>query len=289
LDRIRGFGPRDRGSNPRALVVFTKSKCGPARLVGRLSARARFTIMANSHFWELVYRVIKEADVVLEVLDARLIDETRNEEIESIIKEFHKKLIHVVNKIDLADKETVEKQLKKLSNPVFVSSKQRLGTTILKRKILEVGRKDVITVGVVGYPNTGKSSVINAIAGSKKARTSPTSGFTRGVQKVKASERIILLDTPGVIPIEDQDIIRHCLIGSKNPQAVKEPDFIAVHLIKTLDGRIEKHYGVPRQDDAEATLESIAVKMNRLKKGGLPDIDGISRTIIMDWQRGNIK
>ena len=245
--------------------------------------------MASKYFWELVYRVIKESDVVLEVLDARLIDETRNVNIERIIAKENKKLIHVVNKIDLADKELVQQKLKELTNPVFVSTKERLGTTILKRRILEIAGREEVVVGVVGYPNTGKSSVINAITGKKRARTSSTSGFTRGIQKVRASKRIMLLDTPGVIPMDDQDVIKHCLIGSKNPQQVKEPDFVAVYLIKTLHGRVERHYGVEVGEDAEETLEKITRKMNRFRKGGIPDIDSASRTIIMEWQRGIIK
>ncbi len=244
--------------------------------------------MAKQHFWNLVYSVIKQSDVILEVLDARLIDETRNDEIEKIIEQQNKKLIHVVNKIDLIDVDTIKSKLKELSNPVFISSKERLGTTILKRKILEIGRKEQIIVGVVGYPNTGKSSVINAIAGAKKARTSPTSGFTKGIQKIKASERIILLDTPGVIPIEDQDLIRHCLIGSKNPQQLKDPDLVAIYLIKRLKGNVEKHYGVEPSADPEETLEAIAKKMNRFQKGGIPDVMEMARTIIMDWQRGKL-
>ncbi len=245
--------------------------------------------MANKHFWNLVYSVIDQSDVVLEVLDARLINETRNRRIEEIIKRDNKKLIHVINKVDMINIKDLKPKLKELTNPVFVSSKQRLGTTILKKKIMSVGQKDEIVVGVVGYPNTGKSSVINAIAGHKKARTSPTSGFTRGIQKVKASDRIMLLDTPGVIPVEDQDVIRHCLIGSKNPQAVKEPDLVAIYLITELKGKVEACYGVEPTDNPEETLANIAKKINRWKKHGLPDIDGVSRTIIMDWQRGKIR
>ncbi|MEK6886627.1 MAG: GTPase [Nanoarchaeota archaeon] len=244
--------------------------------------------MAKQHYWGMVDDVIRQSDVVLEVLDARLIAETRNAEIEKRIEKMDKKLIHVVNKIDLIDKELIRDQVKGLSNPVYVSSKERLGTTILKTRIMEVGRKDIIVVGVVGYPNTGKSSVINALCGSTKARSSPTSGFTRGIQKVKAGYRIVLLDTPGVIPIDDQDIVRHALIGSKNAQNIKEPDLIAIELIRLLKGRIEKHYGVEPNDDPEVALEKIAVKLNRLKKGGVPDVDAVSRTIIMDWQRGRI-
>jgi len=244
--------------------------------------------MAKPNFWRIVYNVISQSDVILEILDARLIDETRNKEIEERVFDENKKLIHVINKIDLIDKNLIKEKLKELSNPVFVSSKERLGTTILKNKIMEVARRDNVVVGVVGYPNTGKSSVINAIAGSKKARTSPVSGFTKGIQKIKAGSRIILLDTPGVIPIDDNDVVKHALIGSKNAQNIKDADVVAIELIKALKGKVEKHYGVSVSDDYEQTLEKIALKMNRLKKGGLPDLDGISKTIIMDWQRGRI-
>jgi len=86
--------------------------------------------MAKPHFWDMVDNVIAQADVILEVLDARMVDETRNEEIEKKIKDQNKKLIHVVNKIDLVYDENYKLKLKKLENPVFVSSLNRLGTTI---------------------------------------------------------------------------------------------------------------------------------------------------------------
>jgi ribosome biogenesis GTPase A len=220
--------------------------------------------MARSvrHFWEEVNEVIKRSDVILEILDARLIDETRNLEIEGKIQRWGKKLIHVVNKIDLVDRDSIKDKLKQLSNPVFVSSKDRLGTTILKNKILSVGRQEQVVVGVVGYPNTGKSSVINSLAGSKKARTSSTSGFTRGIQKVKASDRIMLLDSPGVFPFEEKDIVKHTLVGAKNFQEIKDPDSVAIELIKILKGRIERHYGVELLEDYDQTLENIAMKIH---------------------------
>ena len=74
------------------------------------------------------------------------------------------------------------------------------------------------------------------MSGGKKAQTSPTSGYTTGVQKVKAGSKIMLLDTPGVIPFEEQDEIKHALIGSKNAQNVEDPDLVAIHLIETLNG-----------------------------------------------------
>lgn len=237
-------------------------------------------------YWRIVNEVIRRSDVVLEVLDARMIDETRNKKIEEKIKEENKKLIHVVNKMDLVDPKDKEGNVKGLSHPVFISATKRLGTTILKNRIMEVGGKDRIMVGVVGYPNTGKSSVINSLAGRHKARTSSEAGFTKGIQHVKASDRVYLLDTPGVFPVED--ISKLILIGAKNPQNLKEPDLVAMELIRSLKGRIEEHYGVPVSEDLEETLEAIARKMNKLKKGGIPDIIEASKIIIRDWQRGKM-
>ena len=243
----------------------------------------------GKRFWLIVNVVIKESDVVLEILDARFIDETRNIEIEEKIEQQGKKLIHVVNKIDLIDKETIKEKLKELSNPVFVASKERLGITILRDKILQLGQRENIVVGVVGYPNTGKSSVINALAGGRKAKTSSISGFTRAIQKIKASNRIMLLDTPGVYPFEEKDEIKHVLIGAKNPEQIKEPDLAAMSLIKALNGRVEKHYGVDVDEDYEVTLENIAKKMHKFRKGGIPDVDTASKMIIKDWQTGKIR
>ena len=55
-------------------------------------------------------------------------------------------------------------------------------------------------VGVLGYPNTGKSSIINALKGRASAPTSPVSGYTKGMQWIRASKRMYLLDPPGVFP-----------------------------------------------------------------------------------------
>src|SRR3990170_7559787 len=135
----------------------------------------------------MVKDVIKKADILLEVVDARFPDETRNSEIERDIARSKKPFIIVLNKCDLVSKENIEKtksRLEQIAPTVFVSSKEKFGTTMLRHKILEIagikGRN--IIVGSLGYPNTGKSSVINGVAGKHKASTSPVSGHTKGLQ-----------------------------------------------------------------------------------------------------------
>lgn len=247
--------------------------------------------MAN--FWRVVNKVIQHADVLLLLLDARLVDETRNAEIEDKVNGLKKPLIYVITKCDLVEKEEAEKQIKNLKPSVFVSSKEHLGTTILREQILieakRFGIKNVpIHVGVLGYPNVGKSSLINALKGRKSASTSVLSGHTKGIQKIKADNRIVLLDTPGVIPYKERDFLKHTLIGTIDYTRSKEPDLVVMKLMEKLAGKIEEHYSVEVNDDKEKTIEDIAIKFNILVKGGKPDILRAARKILMDWQKGLI-
>ena len=242
----------------------------------------------TTNFWNAVNKVLYDSDLILEVLDSRVIDLTRNVELEAKAKKLEKPLIYVLNKCDLVDIKYLEKKKKILKHAVFVSSKLMYGTTILREKIHAVGKKDKVKVGVVGYPNTGKSSVINALAGRASAKASSQSGYTRGYQFVKAGNRILLLDTPGVIPFKENDEVKHALIGSKSSNQIKEPDLVVLELIKELDGRVESYYGVEVQKDEYDTIELIGKKLGRLSKGGKIDIDSTSRMIIKDWQTGKI-
>ena len=154
-------------------------------------------------FWGLVNSVIREADILLLVLDARLVTESRNIEIERKIREAGKPLVYVVSKSDLTDKEEAKRAASDLKPMVLFSAKDYRGVRQLRKAIvIEAKRrgKEEITVGVLGYPNVGKSSLINALKGRGSAGTSPLSGYTRGLQKIRLSRKIMLIDTPGVIP-----------------------------------------------------------------------------------------
>lgn len=250
--------------------------------------------MAN--YWDIVNRVITGADLLLFVLDARQPDATLNPEIERKIKHQRKQLVYVLNKCDLVSEEALADAAARLKPSVYVSCTKYYGATRLRHAILHYGMPaaqhyghDSVRVGVIGYPNVGKSSVINLLRGKGVAGTSAEAGFTRGYQHIRLGRKILLIDTPGVLARERKDETAIAMLGAKNPSDLKDPDLAAIALIEELEGVIEKHYGVLPAKDMEETLERIARKHNYLKKGGKPDIDRISRRIIQDWQHGKIK
>jgi hypothetical protein len=246
--------------------------------------------------------MVRVCDLVLEVLDARFINKTRNLELEHNINSMGKVLIFVINKIDLVDAEEKKKELKKLGlyPYVLVSCKKRIGGRELRERIkIEAKkyktRRERIQVGVIGYPNTGKSSLINFLTGNNSAKTAQEAGFTRGIQKIKLTTGILLMDTPGVIPNYEycdsgnEKIAKNAIVNARSLHNIKNPDFVIHQIIIDYPQVLEKYYGIDSKGDSEILIETLGRKKCFLKKGGLVDADRTSRYIIKEWQEGKIK
>jgi len=247
--------------------------------------------MAN--YWKIVNDVIKESDVLVLIADAR-VPESVNQEVLKKVTQHDKKYLVVFNKVDLlddAEKKILNKEKTKYEFAIAVSARYHDGTMALLRKINAIVHGKKAVVGIVGYPNTGKSSIINAIKGKNSAPVSSQAGHTKGIQKLRVTQKIILLDTPGVIPFEDKKAQNlHALIAARSPNQLKDPDGAAMKIIQYLEGKVEDFYGVPRTEDKDYddTLEVIAEKLNLKKKGNVLDSRRAAIQIIMDWQKGNI-
>jgi len=248
-----------------------------------------------AHYWKLIDKVIRDSDIVLEVVDARMASITRNRKVESKIKQARKPFIIVLNKSDLITekmRKNIERKLRS-TNYVFVSCRARSGFSRLRKMIKSIaGENKKIFIGVVGYPNTGKSSIINSLVGRKKARTSSIAGFTKGIQWVSDSKHLALYDTPGVIPIEENDEIKQALMSVIPPSQIKDPELVAIKIIeifiKENKSALEKNYRIEANDNPEDVIFSIGKKMNYLMKGGKIDIKRTCIKIINDWQKGKL-
>ncbi len=239
-------------------------------------------------FWKHVNEVLREAYIIIEVLDARFVEETRNREIEYKVRSSGKKILYVLNKCDLVNIDELKEKSKELQPSVFISSKERLGTTILKKKILELSQGEKVTVGVLGYPNVGKSSLINALAGRGAARTSSESGFTKGLQKVRVDNKIMLIDTPGVFPKEEKDVVKYGKTSAMSSGKIRDPEYVALRIIEDEKEKVKRHFHL-EEDDAEEILEKIAVIYKKIRKGKELDLDAAARLFLKKWQEGSIK
>lgn len=268
------------------------------------SRRTRTIDPFNDHrtaFPKIAREVIRISDVLLEVLDARFIEKTRNKAIEQEIKKQNKILIYVINKVDLVDINNLKKELEQtdVSSYALISCKVKIGKKNLLEKIkIEVKRLKLIKrahVGIIGYPNTGKSSLINFLSGRSSTGTSAESGYTKGIQKIRINQDICLLDTPGVIPegensnINRADLVKHTEISVRTYDKVKNPEFVVVSLMKSYPNIIESFYNIDAKGNAEMLLEELGRKKHFLLKGNEVDIDRTARLIIKDWQKGDIR
>jgi ribosome biogenesis GTPase A len=244
----------------------------------------------------LVKSVIRKADVLLEVIDARFPDETRNSEVEREIVRLNKPFIIVMNKCDLVSKEKLDgtkNRLSKIAPTIFMSSKDRSGTTMLRHQILAsacIKGRDIL-VGTLGYPNVGKSSVINGVTGRHRAGTSSISGHTKGIQNIDAGSRIMFIDTPGVIPFDENDEYLQGLLGIKDATHLKDLIGVALKIIEKILSEnkpaLEAFYKIKIENESSYdVLELIGKQCNFLQKKGEVDETRTATRIINNWQHG---
>jgi nuclear GTP-binding protein len=145
-------------------------------------------------------------------------------------------------------------------------------------------------VGFIGYPNTGKSSIINTLKAKKVCPVAPVPGETKVWQYITLMKRIYLIDCPGVVPpnVDDgeTDIILKGSVRIENIQAPE--DTIPTILQRVRHEYLKRTYGLHDWKDSVDFLEQIARKTGKLLKKGEPDVHNVSVMVLTDWLRGRI-
>lgn len=247
----------------------------------------------KKNYWNLVKNVIYKSDIVLEVVDARFPADSRNHYVEELVDKLNKKLVIVINKADLVPESFLKKVVKQFSEEyptIYLSARDRHGTRNLLKLINKLRGDRWVKVGVVGYPNVGKSMVINVLKGRHSAPVAGTPGFTKGKQFLKVTKDIMLIDTPGVSPIRGKrSLAAKCAIDVSHSSDAED---LVVPLIKILNKKnpraFKELYGFPVEDPYDF-IEKIAEKYNLKMSGGKPDIQRAAVKIYKDWLTGKLK
>ena len=251
---------------------------------------------------------MKLIDLVIELVDARIPLSSRNPDIDELGK--NKSRLILLNKSDLVTEKSNdiwEKYFKdKGYYVVRINSKNGTGIRQIdsvvqeacKEKIERDRRRGILNrpvrAMVVGIPNVGKSTFINAYAKKACTKTGNKPGVTKGKQWIRLNKNIELLDTPGILwPNFDDQLVgmRLAMIGSINDDILNTTE-LGFELIKFIhanyEGLLEKRYAIKESEDTLEMLTQIAISRHCILKGNEPDLDKAANIVLDEFRAGTI-
>lgn len=251
---------------------------------------------------------IKNIDMVLVVLDARAPYSCINNTLEKMCA--GKEICYCFNKIDLANPTITDEWIKyfesqgKLAVKIDAtkrSAKQVVEQVINKGIERKKARKTRISlvqkfrVAIVGVPNTGKSTLLNTLAGSYAVKTGNIAGVTRSNTWIKIKNNIELMDNAGTLEPKFADEITAeniAFLGSINTAIIDEMELATTLIARLKDvapTAIQARFKLESMsDDGVAVLEAIAKSKGLVKKGGELDLLRASAMLINDFRSGKL-
>ena len=258
---------------------------------------------------------VKLVDVIIELFDARAPLSSINENLEKLT--VNKKKLIVLTKIDLADPEQTKKWAnelnKKYDSVICLDLKKNNAEIALSKAVIELGKEkwskemakgmkpQPIRAMIIGIPNVGKSSLINRLAKRKAAGVQNKPGYTRGEQWIKVNKDFLLLDTPGILPMnyENQKKAANlALIGAIREEILpneKLGEYLLTFLKEHYPDSLFERFDVKEIGDRIAVLNQIAERRKVVTSIGENDLiraealllkefkDGLLGNISLEW------
>ncbi len=249
--------------------------------------------------------LINLVDVVIEVLDARIPEASVYPDIKKLLGE--KPRLIVLNKADLADENKLKdwtKHFEELTGfPVIAScASKNNDISVIVNKVIELSKPKIdklvakgllpraARVIVVGMPNVGKSSIINKLIKKGKTKVGAKAGVTRQQQWVRVNPKIDLLDTPGIIPLKQEDQIKAgklAMVNSVSENAYENEE-VAGELLEILAKKYPKQVREHYKLEDEISVSAVAKSRNWIVKNGEPDVVRAAVMVLTDFRSGRI-
>lgn len=248
-----------------------------------------------------VREIMPTVDVVIEVIDARLPFSSANPMIEKLRKD--KPFLKILSKSDLADKTITEQwieSIKKTDNADAMSiskNNPNISKSIPNQIRTFVGERKhhrTIKALILGIPNVGKSTLINTLAGKKIAAVGNEPAITKGQQKIRISEDIHLIDSPGMTwPGSKSETVNYrlALSGAIRDTALEYDDvgmFAMEFLLERYPERLQEHYKIKHIDiEAWQALEELAKKRGCMS-GRSVDFQRVGELLVRELRAGKL-
>ena len=248
-------------------------------------------------------------DGVVEVLDARIPFSSRNPEMDKLVKDKPRMLL--LNKSDMADDSSTEKWIDYYKSKGFTVLKTDCKSgnglkgflpavkgNMLKQLIEKRRGKGIegapIRLMIVGIPNVGKSSFINRMAKSKKAKVEDRPGVTRNKQWIKFGGNVELLDMPGVLwpKFEDQGVARKLAFTGAVKDDILDIEALAAFLLENLSVNypeaVSERYKIDKSGDGFELLSELGRKRGMLVSGGEVNTERAAITLLDEFRSGKL-
>lgn len=251
---------------------------------------------------------IKLIDLVIELVDARIPMSSRNPDIDELGR--NKSRLILLNKADLAEDKWNDEWIAYFKEKGFscvkVNSKKGGGVKSIQAVIQEACKEKMerdrkrgilnrpVRAMVVGIPNVGKSTFINALAGKACAKTGNKPGVTKGKQWIRLNKNVELLDTPGILwpKFEDQSVgLKLAFIGSIKDEILNAEELAAEFITfakKSYSGVLADKYGIEEAGDSYECLRAIAESRHCLVRGNELDTEKAAALLLDDFRNGRL-